>query len=332
MTNTEPNFLEQRRQALLTEGYTVSAIRRTRARRPMYLKEISSEPDSDAHPGILSALANDTTDLLHLRYTAGESIETLPAYMDEVVNDWEADATAAGVIGANPQGSIFGFGYRVDYTRAVLLVGLAILLGRSDLLGRIDALVHSFKGTDAVYEELVSPYLPDRPFTDTWYHHTPYETALNAIDSSNSTEQSELMGKAVAQWYSANEGEPFYDTHKNIDSEGNGGYAGYWCFELAALCFIKGIDDSSFRHQVTYPKDLVDFARAQQTKAAAPIQLAPASGAVLSATPGQACPKAGIWFCPNLENRELRLSEGDAMPGPHSGTAGNAVIWYWKRS
>jgi hypothetical protein len=40
-------------------------------------------------------------------------------------------------------------------------------------------------------------------------------------------------------------------------------YFGYWSFESAAIVAALGLDDSSFRDNEYYPKDLVDYFRSQ---------------------------------------------------------------------
>ncbi|ATE61640.1 PoNe immunity protein domain-containing protein [Thauera sinica] len=327
------NFLERRRQPFLTEGFYKIWERETFEIAFPMRKQRLADPELpiDIRKSTLRGQASQIKNLLHLRYTAGEPIEKLRDDLDEVVEAWETFAKAAGVIGAKPEGSIFGFGYRSEYLSAVLLVGLTILLRREDLLPRIDALFLGFQGADAIYEELISPFIPGRGFVNAWYHDEPYTPALDAIDSDDPAEQSTLMKEAVERWYASNEGMPFHDTHKDIDDEGHGGYFGYWCFELAALCYLKDIDDGRFRNHVTYPKDLVDFARAYQAEPDR--RPPPASGAaalqVLSARPGEPCPQEGMWYAIHLRGKEIRMRQGETMPGPEIGPSG-AVTWYFK--
>lgn len=61
-----------------------------------------------------------------------------------------------------------------------------------------------------------------------------------------------------------------------------------------------------------------------------PSKLAPAVGEVPAAHPGQACPQAGLWFAPNLRNREVRMALGEPMPGVGEVGAIGEVIWYWR--
>ena len=44
----------------------------------------------------------------------------------------------------------------------------------------------------------------------------------------------------------------------NNDQGGEGAYYGYWCFEAALVVRLLDIDDSSFRDNVYYPKDMVN--------------------------------------------------------------------------
>ena len=327
------NFLENRRQSFLTEGYFKTKVRDfftiSRPIREKRLTEINLP--LSVRKATLEGNAFQLTDLLHLRYTAGLPIEKLRHDLDEVVAAWEAFAKTCGVIGSPPSGSIFGFAYRSDYLLAVQLVALTILMRREDLLARIDALCYGFRGADAVYEEMVSPFLPNRDFVDAWYHDVPYRTALNAIDSDDPVEQSALMQEAVESWYGANEGLPFHDTHKDIDDEGHGGYSGYWCFELAALCYLKQINDSTFREHITYPKDLVDFARQFEPEHAASTSTQPPIPTGLTAYPGDICPETGEWYAIHLGGKKTYIEAGQTMPGPTRNPAGNLVIWYLQR-
>lgn len=46
-------------------------------------------------------------------------------------------------------------------------------------------------------------------------------------------------------------------------------FYGYWCFEAAAVAYLKNIDDSSLRRFIYYPKDMIDYARMQKKKTGA---------------------------------------------------------------
>lgn len=273
-----------------------------------------------------NAIAENRLTSLYLRYTAGIPIDQLPCDLDQIVADWERYAMAVRKFNNQSDLWVFDFSDRVQYNQAIQLVGITILLKREDLLSRVAALCDAFKGDDAIYDELLSPYLPDRPSPEKFFHADPYEIVIDAIDEDDPEEQSSLMKEAVERWYPANEGQPFHDTHKQIEDNGSGGYFGYWCFELAALTVILGIDDSSFRDHVTYPKDLADYAR---PKPAATPEVEPPASAYTGAMAyaGDPCPETGRWQAPRLKNRIEQVETGQSMPGPASTQTG-AVVWY----
>lgn len=72
------------------------------------------------------------------------------------------------------------------------------------------------------------------------------------IDDKNIA-QDELKSFLEKDWYQLLHDTPIYNQH-NVK---NGNYVGYWCFAAAAIVKIKGLDDSSFRDNQYYPKDLV---------------------------------------------------------------------------
>ncbi|PIT22240.1 hypothetical protein BGI36_04055 [Snodgrassella communis] len=37
-------------------------------------------------------------------------------------------------------------------------------------------------------------------------------------------------------------------------------FVGYWCFEAAAVAYLKDIDESSLHRFIYYPKDMVEYA------------------------------------------------------------------------
>jgi len=57
---------------------------------------------------------------------------------------------------------------------------------------------------------------------------------------------------------------------------------------------------------------------------------APARSATLSALPGEPCPKEGIWFAPHLGMQEVRMRQGEPMPGMDETGRSGSVIWYWR--
>lgn len=64
--------------------------------------------------------------------------------------------------------------------------------------------------------------------------------------------EQELKYFLEKEWYSSFKGTPLYNLHENIHNL----YVGYWCFIARAIVKIKQLDDSTFRNNRYYPKDL----------------------------------------------------------------------------
>ncbi|KQW89061.1 hypothetical protein ASC94_21585 [Massilia sp. Root418] len=52
----------------------------------------------------------------------------------------------------------------------------------------------------------------------------------------------------------------FWGKHERMKPEYSS-YVGYWAFCAAAFTYLYDLDDSTYRDELVYPKDLVDYAR-----------------------------------------------------------------------
>ena len=59
----------------------------------------------------------------------------------------------------------------------------------------------------------------------------------------------------------------FWGKHERI-KHAYSSYVGYWAFSAAAFTYLYDIDDSGYRDELVYPKDLVDYARKSPPPAA----------------------------------------------------------------
>ena len=211
----------------------------------------------------------------------------------------------------------------VDYLN---LLCAAVLLRREDLIPRIHALNEGtdFDKTDAVLEELLKFYLPDRPQLDDWLWDKPYRKLLDAIDSDTPEEMQEEMKRYVKNWYKDMKGVAhFWGKHEDITPEFSP-YSGYWAMSAAAYTYLYQIDDSSYRNETVYPKDLVDYARsiprhdATQQNMAKPLRV----------VGGETCPRSGLWFSPAKANSQGHFSAGAIMPVFPDAQYG-LTIWQW---
>jgi hypothetical protein len=180
-------------------------------------------------------------------------------------------------------------------------------------------------GADAVLEELFKFYFPDRPDLDQWLWDQPYRLLLDAIDDPVPEERAKLMKKFVKRWYPALRGKAgFWGKHEEIEPDFSP-YTGYWNMCAAAFTYLYDIDDTSYRDEITYPKDLVDYARSKPRRPVSQENC----GQILRVLGGQICPREGYWFSPANDN-SLKLFKADETM-PEFDSEYGATIWQWDR-
>ncbi|MFJ2536462.1 PoNe immunity protein domain-containing protein [Pseudomonas sp. NPDC087614] len=196
-------------------------------------------------------------------YTAGEEISSLVPQLEYLIEKYEIRQTALAISEQSPGISPLAIDdWLHEYEECVQVIGLCILLHRTDLLNRFVKLIDNagYAGDDTLYEDLLCKILTGRTDVDQWYHDV-YSPLVQAIYAKTKEEATNFLQRYCNQWYSAFEQAPWHDTHLQGE-EGN--YVGYWAFEAGAIAFLYDIEDSKIDHMI-YPQDFVKYARNQQT-------------------------------------------------------------------
>lgn len=278
---------------------------------------------------------------LKLEYTAGSSLSALrPLFADAmgalgVWNDAErADtkqrATQSDLeLREDSTGLYFeDLGY---YQLALEVASLGALFGDGAAVRKLAEWVRRYRGTDLLFEFIIAPAVADPRDNTDFFHDAPYDPLIDAFYSATTPEESAaFMHKYLDGWYKAFEGVPWHNGHlKPVEGEYIP-YYGYWSFEAAAVCVIHGIDDTSFRDHLVYPKDLADWARANRSLASLKpnVVVEKAEGtARLRCEAGNPCPQTGWWFTPAQADSRRQFETGDLMP--KVGSDYGATIWQW---
>ena len=272
--------------------------------------------------------AGQLFEMLSLDYTAGCPIGELRERFGVVVQAYE-EATLFNRVHENePTMPLFDFEYKDDYVRVVALLSLAILLHREDLIPTVHSL---FKGgdpdeNDALVEDLLAKYLPDRPYLENSYQQVPYGILLDATAETPEEEKQEDIELFLKAWYLGMKGTGWYNSHKNQSPRGAGGYFGYWAFEAAAVAYLYDLDDTPFREHLVYPKDLADFARSMPRRT---VQSASKEERLnLRGVGGEPCPQAGWWFTPARTGSRRYFKQDEVMPVIEGSDYGS-TFWQW---
>ena len=338
---SEADFRAKRRQKFLTEKYFLlnkDDIERT-------FEAIDIGRRVHAEQGKISA-SNDGASfkealrLVRLHYTAGATIESLRPLFAEVMKwfvEWHRAEEAYSKWLAKKQAddlrtdmSPVEFGELFHFQLALDVVSLGILLGEGDSVRNAASLMQCARHTDMLFETLIESSVPDPDTTVTeFFHNRPYDPLLDAVYSAETPEAASAFVKTYLDgWYKAFEGVPWHNGHLVMTNEYSN-YEGYWAFEAAAVCVLKGINDTSFRDHLVYPKDLADWARAHNVAdlvkfGSRPIGLA---AQTLRCAANHPCPQTCWWMTPAKAGSRRYFNEGEIMPS--LGGDYGLTIWQW---
>jgi Domain of unknown function (DUF1911) len=328
---SDAEFRAKRRQIYLDKDSTTATL--------IHINNGISEFESEiARPGYLTrdgaitaskVVAGCKLEVFQLRYTAGEDLTVLAESLTSIIEAYERFAEELLKLPDDDYHPPFIMNGMIDnYIDYLHLLCTAVLLHREDLIPRIHSLNEGtdFDEVDAVIEELLKFYLPDRPELDEWLWK-PYRGLLDAIDADTPAERSKDMQKYVKSWYKNLKGiAHFWGKHEQIKPEFTP-YFGYWAMCAAAFSYLFDIDDSSYRDEIVYPKDLIDYARSKPRRTVAEAQkLVPQE--LKRCEGGKPCPETGLWFTPAKSDSQQAFFKGSLMPIYEASDYGE-TIWYW---
>ena len=318
----------RRRQHLIDQESYVNTLRHYQNESTLYdgyLQEPEVRPGD--HAQFMENRASDLWRTLQLKYTAGEDPAELATLLGRVVEEYQKYVDKKNAADDTHYIPPFLMSQFADvYVNYLHLVCTAILLHREDLIPIICGWNDGtdFDRADAVLEELFKFYLPDRPELDEWYWDQPYRLLLSVLDEEDTGKRPKLMKKYLKKWYASFKGQAyFWGQHEQITSEFSP-YVGYWAMCAAAFTYLYDIDDSTYREEFVYPKDLVDYARSIPRQ-----PVASESGeTILRVLGGQTCPRDGNWFSPAKADSLKKFKAGDIMPSFDFSEYGT-TIWQW---
>ena len=321
------NLCESRRQGYLEEESYTNTLAHVCRETALNVEALGDDLTKRGRMTTLDLIASNKWTVFQLKFTAGERLTDLANSLDEIVFAYEQYVDANDEMPDEEYCPPFVMNDMIDvYVDYLNLLCVAILLRREDLIPRIHALNEGtdFDQVDAVLEELLKFFLPGRPELDEWLWNKPYRRLLDAIDSDTPDEMAKEMKQYVKSWYKEMKGVAhFWGKHEHIKPEYTP-YYGYWAMCAAAFTYLYNIDDSSYRNETVYPKDLVDYARSiarnddTQRNITKPLRVAG----------GEPCPKSGQWFSPAKADSQGHFSVGTIMPVFPDAQYG-LTIWQW---
>lgn len=212
---------------------------------------------------------------LCLEYTAGKPIIELLPIMEKVIkytqitNDFVERYNLAH---PDDLQDITILTMRFETEELSNLLGLCILFEREDWFEIIVKAVDfdSAYNPEKALCSLIAMKIPTYPITEQkTFRELSFRNPLyKAIHATNEKETLKFLDEYLRRWYDGlrKADYPYIDSHldQNEESRDCCSFYGYWCFEAAAVAYLKNIDDSSLHRFIYYPKDMIDYARAQK--------------------------------------------------------------------
>ena len=338
---TEQAFRVQRRQKFLTEQYYALNLIDLDKMQDANLRGIENlRARGRLEPAGQEGVFEKCLSRLKLHYTAGAPLEQLsPLYLAAVGALRELTLAQRAYVQQLAKDS--GDDLRNDsaplfledlyrYQQAMEMISLGVLLGQGKAIRQIAGMFERYRGSDLLFDALIEPAGLDKRDNTDFFHLKPYDPLIDAFYTAETPEEAVgFMTTYLENWYKSFEGLPGHNGHLKATDEYMP-YYGYWSFEAAAICVIYGIDDTSFREHLVYPKDLADWARAHHSLNKLKFEAGDGtqvSSERLRCEAGQPCPREGEWETPAQANSRRRFKQGDVMPSVE-GDYGQ-TIWQW---
>ncbi|MBK7095104.1 MAG: DUF1911 domain-containing protein [Saprospiraceae bacterium] len=212
-------------------------------------------------PGVKNGLFYESFEILIAKYSRGDSMnelkEEFPKVLKYMEDGWD-DSVVKFKMGRPTK--IYDFYWINDYCYMLWMLSFATLLKVSK--NEIDIL-HNLIEKGNIDDKLllyILGHLNKKLYAKTSIQkYEPFKRIYKKAEVENI--DSQHLKKYLQNWYKHTN---YLTWHNYLNSveKGKFSYFGYWSFETAAIVAIMDLDDSSFRDNQYYPKDLVDYYRA----------------------------------------------------------------------
>ncbi|RSI72555.1 hypothetical protein D8859_08805 [Streptococcus oralis] len=171
-------------------------------------------------------LVIDNETLFKICYSIGDSVQTLFPYYQGILSNLKEVASEG-----------------VPFYRAVDVFALGVLYSerKGEFLDDLKAIYEQMDHTDGLIEYYMVYLFHDKV--------VPFHSILEYQNMIEDTYES--VAKAQGFWYYSHSDAPWYNNHTKDT------YKGYWSFDTAATCKIKGIYDERLKDLEYFPYDLL---------------------------------------------------------------------------
>ena len=307
-------FITESGSKQLFDDYEICINSKTR-----HEKMLNVNHDTDHRFQLSWGFASNRLELLMLQYSVGASVESMLESAKLTFAEFERHYTMF------PDEELKLKLWEANGYRYVMwLTGLAYLLGLKEYLPKIAQWISSNPddGNDPLISLLFNRLgVEGLPTASELLHPKGYTPLYELLtQTQDKTKQQTLMQTYIRGFYKNIMNQTVW---KGWDKEG-WIYFGFWSFEAGMITHLLNLDDSSYRDMTFYPKDLVDYARAQQPASS------PATNRYTGRTlrVGETCTSTGWYEALLLNNRREHFTAGQVIEGQAISAHGQPIIWY----
>jgi hypothetical protein len=204
--------------------------------------------DIELYVDLLQIYRTAAFTLTNASYSRGDSISVVRDHVTELIT---AETLYRQHQPLTSAGAYTFASHPAQYLQPLQVLSLSLLLGIESGRAELIAATGS-QGMDSIYDFLADPSHSVDGVGDKVAWPKPYAGLLEAVRSGSP----EPLRNFLETWYNNSRKAPWWGTHLSIES-GDRRYSGYWCYEAAAVTKILQIDDSSYRDNEYYPRDLL---------------------------------------------------------------------------
>ncbi len=217
----------------------------------------SDQIDPENLPNVQYRIFLSSLEKLIAMYSGGKSFDVIKTEYSKTLNLIEQgwDDTVVKFKMGRPQ-VIYDKYSANHYCYMIWMISLAILLRVSE---KEITILKTIIREGNIDDELIHFLLQDNFQNPTKNSYKPFKSLLAKNIEATSKN---VIKKYLDKWFQ-NTSILTWHNYK-ISIETSKYHYGYWCFEAAAVVAILDLDDSSFRENQYYPKDLVDYYRSEK--------------------------------------------------------------------
>lgn len=245
----DPRGDRERMENVLSDKIEVIASRRERITEETY--GVSGDFT------IFRKLSQIYVDVVRLSYSLGASPEELREFIDPAVHwyiEYERSYTRVHQTPSAPVN--LWKDSQASVIEAAQLLSLVVLLGTAEQRACLGEVV-GWVGPQTVLEFLAGKYGDCLDGVElVMAQQRPYLQLLKVVQAEPG-KRSKLMATFVKNWYAGCRKAYWFWVHEDsVKYQRPSWYVGYWCFEAAAVTQLLGIDDTLYRDNEYYPKDI----------------------------------------------------------------------------